>query len=65
MFKNHIAGDWVEGQDAARNINPSDTDDVIGEFVRGGHRCASGRRRCGNCRWLGNCGGLGNGRGRH
>ena len=35
MFKNHIAGDWVEGQDAARNINPSDTDDVIGEFVRG------------------------------
>lgn len=32
-FKNYIAGEWI-GSDAVRlNINPSDTDDVIGEYV--------------------------------
>ncbi len=36
IFGNHIGGEWREGPEAARNINPSDTDDVIGEFTRGG-----------------------------
>ena len=35
IFGNHIGGEWREGHEAARNINPSDTDDVIGEFTRG------------------------------
>ena len=35
IFGNHIGGEWREGPEAARNINPSDTDDVIGEFTRG------------------------------
>ncbi|WP_439631259.1 aldehyde dehydrogenase family protein [Shinella sp.] len=31
--QNLIAGDWV-GSDAIRNINPSDTNDVVGEYAR-------------------------------
>ncbi|MCR2811332.1 MULTISPECIES: aldehyde dehydrogenase family protein [unclassified Microbacterium] len=31
---NHIAGRWVEGPDAVPNINPSDTDDVVGHYAR-------------------------------
>ncbi|MFJ3056685.1 aldehyde dehydrogenase family protein [Herbaspirillum sp. NPDC087042] len=34
MFKNHIAGQWVDGAHAAENINPSDTRDVIGLYAR-------------------------------
>lgn len=34
MFKNYIAGEWVDGNDVSVNINPSDTNDVIGEFAR-------------------------------
>lgn len=34
VFDNLIAGEWVGG-DAADNINPSDTDTVIGRYVRG------------------------------
>jgi aldehyde dehydrogenase (NAD+) len=34
MFKNFIAGDWLAGADAARNLNPSDTRDVIGEYAQ-------------------------------
>jgi len=33
LFKNLIAGEWVEGVTTTRNINPSNTDDVVGEFV--------------------------------
>ncbi|WP_322040179.1 aldehyde dehydrogenase family protein [Burkholderia diffusa] len=34
MYRNFIDGAWLEGGDAARNINPSDTRDVIGEYAR-------------------------------
>ncbi len=34
MHRNFIAGDWVTGADVARNINPSDLSDVIGEYAR-------------------------------
>jgi alpha-ketoglutaric semialdehyde dehydrogenase len=34
MHRNFIAGDWVTGAEAARNINPSDLSDVIGEYAR-------------------------------
>ncbi len=34
MLKNLIAGEWVAGTDAARNVNPSDTRDVIGEYAQ-------------------------------
>ena len=34
MLKNLIAGEWVAGADAARNVNPSDTRDVIGEYAQ-------------------------------
>jgi len=33
-YANLIAGEWVRGTDAARNINPSDTNDVVGEYDR-------------------------------
>jgi len=33
-FKNLIAGEWVEGASVTKNINPSDTNDVVGEFAR-------------------------------
>ncbi len=36
MKKNWIGGAWVDGEDAARNVNPSDTADVIGEYARAG-----------------------------
>ena len=32
-FKNLIAGEWIDGADSIRSINPSDTNDVIGEFA--------------------------------
>ena len=35
QFKNLIGGDWVAGSDTLRNINPSNTKDVIGEYARG------------------------------
>jgi aldehyde dehydrogenase (NAD+) len=34
VYKNLIGGEWVEGTDASRNINPSDTRDVVGEYAR-------------------------------
>ena len=34
MHRNFIAGDWVPGAETARNINPSDLSDVIGEYAR-------------------------------
>lgn len=35
-FHNFIGGEWVEGTNASKNINPSNTNDVIGEFAQGG-----------------------------
>ena len=34
MFKNLIAGDWLDGATTTRNINPSDTRDVVGEYAQ-------------------------------
>ncbi len=34
MFKNLIAGEWIHGSDAIRNLNPSDTNDLVGEYSR-------------------------------
>lgn len=34
MFKNLIGGEWIEGPRVSRNINPSDTRDVVGEFAQ-------------------------------
>jgi acyl-CoA reductase-like NAD-dependent aldehyde dehydrogenase len=31
MLRNLIAGEWVEGPDAIASVNPSDTNDVVGE----------------------------------
>jgi acyl-CoA reductase-like NAD-dependent aldehyde dehydrogenase len=31
---NLIAGEWTHGSDAVRNLNPSDTNDVVGEYDR-------------------------------
>lgn len=32
-FANLVDGEWVDSPNAAPNINPSDTDDVVGEFA--------------------------------
>jgi acyl-CoA reductase-like NAD-dependent aldehyde dehydrogenase len=34
MFKNFIAGEWVAGASVSRNVNPSDTGDVVGEYAQ-------------------------------
>ncbi|RMA63561.1 aldehyde dehydrogenase (NAD+) [Acidovorax sp. 100] len=34
IHHNFIAGEWLAGADAAANINPSDTRDVIGQYAR-------------------------------
>ena len=34
MLKNLIAGEWVAGPDTARNVNPSDTRDVIHDYAQ-------------------------------
>ena len=34
MFKNLIGGEWMDGASASRNINPSDTSDVIGAYAQ-------------------------------
>jgi acyl-CoA reductase-like NAD-dependent aldehyde dehydrogenase len=34
VFKNYIGGEWIGGGDPRPNINPSNTDDVIGNFAR-------------------------------
>ncbi|MBV8604215.1 MAG: aldehyde dehydrogenase family protein [Pelomonas sp.] len=36
MYRNLINGEWVDGAATTRNINPSDTRDVIGEFAQAG-----------------------------
>src|ERR1700751_4401113 len=32
--KNFIAGEWIDGSGVTRNINPSNTNDVVGEYAR-------------------------------
>jgi len=32
--KNFIAGEWVDGSSVTRDINPSDTNDVVGEYAQ-------------------------------
>lgn len=34
MFENFIGGRWFAGDETSENINPSDTNDVIGQFAR-------------------------------
>ncbi|MFQ5773677.1 MAG: aldehyde dehydrogenase family protein [Kiloniellaceae bacterium] len=34
MHGNFIAGEWIEGDDAAENVNPSDLDDTVGLYAR-------------------------------
>ena len=34
MHANYIAGEWFESADLSRNINPSDTADLIGDYCR-------------------------------
>jgi aldehyde dehydrogenase (NAD+) len=34
IHKNYIAGEWVEGEDATRNVNPSDTTDIVGLYAQ-------------------------------
>jgi aldehyde dehydrogenase (NAD+) len=34
IHRNFIGGDWVAGAETARNINPSDLSDLIGEYAR-------------------------------
>src|SRR5271168_540993 len=33
-YKNFIAGEWVDGATVTRDINPSDTNDVVGEYAQ-------------------------------
>ena len=33
-YKNFIAGDWVDGPSVTRDINPSDTNDIVGEYAQ-------------------------------
>jgi alpha-ketoglutaric semialdehyde dehydrogenase len=40
LHKNLIAGDWVEGASVSKNINPSNLDDVIGEYAYADRRQA-------------------------
>jgi alpha-ketoglutaric semialdehyde dehydrogenase len=35
MHGNFVAGRWIDGPEAAENVNPSDTGDVIGLYARG------------------------------
>jgi aldehyde dehydrogenase (NAD+) len=32
--KNYISGEWMEGAGVSRNVNPSNTNDIIGEYSR-------------------------------
>ncbi len=35
QYKNYIGGEWIGGTDYAPNVNPSDINDVIGEYAQG------------------------------
>ena len=49
ILKNFIAGEWIDGTGVTRNINPSNTNDVVGEICQGRPRAdrEGGRRRQG------------------
>jgi len=34
LHRNYIAGEWIAGPETAKNINPSDLSDVVGEYAR-------------------------------
>ena len=34
VHQNFIAGNWIHGAEAAENINPSNTGDVVGVYAR-------------------------------
>ncbi|WP_159709776.1 aldehyde dehydrogenase family protein [Geminicoccus flavidas] len=34
VHQNYIAGAWVDGASVSRNVNPSDLDDVVGEYAQ-------------------------------
>lgn len=34
IYKNLVGGEWIEGADVNRNMNPSDLSDVVGEYAR-------------------------------
>ena len=34
-LKNFVGGEWVDGSALTRNINPSNTNDVVGEYAKG------------------------------
>src|SRR4051812_38673113 len=34
LRKNYIAGEWVEGVSVSRNVSPSNTDDLVGEYAQ-------------------------------
>ena len=36
IHKNYIGGEWVEGDGVTRNVNPSDTHDVVGVYAQAG-----------------------------
>ena len=36
LHRNLIGGEWLEGVSASRNLNPSDTDDVVGVYAQAG-----------------------------
>lgn len=35
LHQNYIAGEWIDGGAIGRNINPSNTNDIVGEYARG------------------------------
>ena len=35
LHRNLIAGEWIESEDATDDINPSNTDEVVGRYARG------------------------------
>ena len=47
LHKNFIAGEWVAGAGVTRDINPSDTNDVVGEFAQADARPNRRRNRSG------------------
>ena len=44
IAKNFVGGEWVEGARVAEDINPSDTDDVVGRFVQADAKQAEAAR---------------------
>jgi acyl-CoA reductase-like NAD-dependent aldehyde dehydrogenase len=41
MHQNFIAGRWTDGADAADNVNPSDTGDILGQYARASRQQAT------------------------